>query len=399
MAEITTTGYKLKTQNEYFEEERARYIAIDPKWNLDPSTPDGLKLASDAEIWANLDEMGQQAYNSKDPAKAKGYDLDVIAWLTGTRRSLGTPSTVTLTLSGVAGTVIIAGQRVESTENGSRWTTNANVTIGSGGTVSVAATCSALGDTQASPATITRIIDTVGGWQAVTNPLAAVSGTNKQTDQQLRIERAKSVGRPGNNQIDSMLGEVFAVDGVRRCKIYENDTNTADSNALPAHSIAVIADGGTDDAVAMAIYLKKNPGCLLHQAGTAVDVTVVSPSHPQNTKLIKFSRPIDVNMTVVVAVKSDGSLPSNIGDLIAAAIMNYAAGDFVAAQCGYSVLGFDIGESVPFSRMYAPIMQVLGQYGNSYITSLTLNGGSANVAVAFNQLSRWATSRITVSVT
>lgn len=398
MAEITTTGYKLKTQNEYFEEERARYIAIDPKWNLDPSTPDGLKLASDAEIWANLDEMGQQAYNSKDPAKAKGYDLDVISWLTGTRRSLGTPSTVTLTLSGVTGTVIIAGQRVESTENGSRWATNANVTIGAGGTISVAATCSALGATQASPATITRIIDTVGGWQAVTNPLAAVSGSEKQTDQQLRIERAKSVGRPGNNQIDSMLGEVFAVDGVRRCVIYENDTSATDANGLPAHSIAVIADGGTDDAVAMAIYLKKNPGCGLHQAGTPVAVTVVSPSHPQNTKLIKFSRPIDVNMTVAVAVKSDGSLPSNVGDLIATAIMNYAAGDFVAAQCGYSVLGFDIGETVPYTRLYAPVMQVLGQYGNSYITALTLNGGSANVPVAFNQLSRWAASRIAVTV-
>lgn len=397
MAEITTTGYKLKTQNEYFEEERARYLAIDPKWNLDPSTPDGLKLASDAEIWAGLDEMGQQAYNSKDPAKAKGYDLDVIANITGTRRSLGTPSTVTLTLSGVTGTVIIAGQRVESVENGSRWSTNENATIGSGGTVSVSATCLTLGAIQASPATITRIIDTVGGWQGVTNA-AAVAGFNKQTDQQLRIERAKAVGRPGNNQIDSMLGELLSVDGVRRCVIYENDTNVLDANGLPAHNIAVIADGGTDDAVAMAVYLKKNPGCGLHQAGTPVAVTVVSPSHPQNTKLIKFSRPIDVNMTVVVAVKSDGSLPSNVGDLIAEAIMNYAAGNFVAARCGYSVLGFDIGETVPYTRLYAPVMQVLGQYGNSYITSLTLNAGTANVAIAFNQLSRWATSRITVTV-
>lgn len=399
MAEVTTTGYKLKTQNEYFEEERARYLAIDPKWNLDPSTPDGLKLASDSEVWSILDEAGQQAYNSKDPAKAKGYDLDVISALTGTFRSLGTPSTVTLTLSGVAGTVIIAGQRVESSENGTRWATNANCTIGSGGIVTVAATCLTLGAIQASPATITKIVDTVGGWQAATNTLAAISGTDKQTDQQLRIERAKSVGRPGNNQIDSMLGEVFAVNGVRRCKIYENDTGVTDANGLPEHSLAVIADGGTDDAVAMAIYLKKNPGCFLHQAGTPVAVTVVSPVYQQNTKEIKFSRPIDANMTVAVSVKSDGSLPSNAADLITQAILDYAAGDFVAAQCGYSVMGFDIGEEVPFSRLYAPVMQVLGQYGNSYITALTLNGGTANIPVAFNQLSRWAASRITVSIT
>ena len=399
MAEITETGYVLKTQNAYFEEERSRYLAIDPKWSLDPSTPDGLKLAADAEIWANLDEMGQQAYNSKDPAKAKAMDLDVIAGITGTRRSLGTPSTVTLTLSGVAGTVIIAGQRVESVENGKRWTTDKDAVIESGGTVSVTATCAELGATQASPTTITRIIDTVGGWQAVTNPLAAISGFNKQKDQELRIERAKAVGRPGVNQIDSMLGELLSVDGVRRCFIYENDTKVVDANGLPANSIAVIADGGTDDDVAFAIYVKKNPGApFLYQAGTAVAVTVVSKMHPKNIKEIKFSRPIDVNMTVAVSVKSDGSLPSNVDEIISQAILDYAAGDFVAAQCGYSVQGFDIGEDVPFSRLYAPVMQVLGQYGNSYITALTLNGGSANVAVAFNQLSRWAASRITVTV-
>jgi len=398
MAEITETGYKIKTQNEYFADERARYLAIDPSWNLDPSTPDGLKLASDAEIWANLDEMGQQAYNSKDPAKAKAMDLDVIAAITGTRRSLGTPSTVTLTLSGVAGTPIIAGQRVESVENGKRWITDKDVVIGPGSTVSVTATCAELGATQASPATITRIIDTVGGWQAVTNPLAAISGFNKQKDQELRIERAKAVGRPGINQIDSMLGELLSVDGVRRCVVYENDTGAVDAHGLPAHSMAVIADGGTDDAVAMAIYVKKNPGCSLFQAGTAVAITVTSPVHPQNTKVIKFSRPIDVNMTVTVSVKSDGSLPSNVNEIITQAILDYAAGDFVAAQCGYSVQGFDIGEEVPFSRLYAPVMQVLGQYGNSYITAMTLNGGSANVPVAFNQLSRWAASRIAVTV-
>ena len=61
MAEITSTGYQLKTQNEWFDEERQLYLDIDPLWNLDPSTPDGLKLAHDAEVFGALDEIGQQA--------------------------------------------------------------------------------------------------------------------------------------------------------------------------------------------------------------------------------------------------------------------------------------------------------------------------------------------------
>ena len=60
-----------------------------------------------------------------------------------------------------------------------------------------------------------------------------------------------------------MYGSIFGVDGVRHCKIYENDTNVTDGNGLPAHSIAPIVDGGTDADVAMAIYLEKNPGVLL----------------------------------------------------------------------------------------------------------------------------------------
>ena len=59
MAEITDQGYQTKTQNQYFDEEKQRYLDIDPLWNMDPSVPDGVKLATDAEIWANLDELGQ----------------------------------------------------------------------------------------------------------------------------------------------------------------------------------------------------------------------------------------------------------------------------------------------------------------------------------------------------
>lgn len=120
MAELTPNGYTLKTQNEWFDEEKALYLQIDPNWNLDPSTPDGLKLAHDAEIFSALDETLQQAYNARDPNKARGLDLDVVCSLTGVRRQQGTSSTVTLTLGGVAGTLVRANSRVESTTTGSR---------------------------------------------------------------------------------------------------------------------------------------------------------------------------------------------------------------------------------------------------------------------------------------
>lgn len=221
-----------------------------------PIDPDGLKLASDAEIWANIDELGQAAYNSKDPNKAKGVDLNIICSLTGTIRSQGTPSNVELTLGGTPGTVIIAGRQVESRVDGSRWRIDTNVTIG-GGTVTVNATCTTNGATQADIGTLTRIVNVVGGWQTVTNSTVATPGTNRQNDASLRLERAKAVARPGNAQVDNMLGEIFAVSGVRRAVIYENDTDVTDANGLPEHSVAPIVDGGTDAAVALAIFRKR----------------------------------------------------------------------------------------------------------------------------------------------
>lgn len=399
MAEITTTGFVAKTEQEYFDEERQSYLDIDPKWNLDPSTPDGLKLARDSETFTNLDEAAQLAYNSKDPNKARDLELDIICALTGTFRSLGTPSNVNVQLNGVPGSVILAGNLIESTVDGSRWSLDSNVTLDGSGVGTTTATATVNGATQADIGTITKIVNTVGGWQSVTNTSVATPGTNKQTNADLRLERALSVSRPGNNQVDSMLGEVFSVSGVRRLKIYENDTAVTDSNGLPQHSIAVIVDGGTDDDVALAMYVKKNPGVTLHPVNTPVVVNVVSPIYPQNNKDITFSRPNYIDMILVIEVTNDGTLPvTTIEDEIKQAILDYSNGDLVAAECGFNVQGFDIGEDVPYSRMYTPINQVIGKYGNSFISSLTLNSGTTNVTIAFNELSRWTDANITVNI-
>ncbi|WP_448693605.1 baseplate J/gp47 family protein [Pseudomonas rhizophila] len=404
MASLTSTGYVLQTQNEWFAQERQFYVDIDPLWNLDPSTPDGLKMAHDSEIFYALDETLQRAYNSKDPNKAKGNDLDIICSLTGTIRSSGSASSVELTLTATPGTVIFKGNLFESIVTGSRWATDQTVTADVSGTVSVNATCTVAGPTQADANTITRIVDVVAGLASVTNPDPATPGTDAQSNEQLRVTRATAVGRPGNNQIDSTYGELYAVPGVRRVKIYENDTSSDavsvdNPHGLPKHSYAVLVDGGTDEDIAMAIYLKKNPGPPLYQAGTPFEVEVTSPKYPANKKIIRASRPIYVDMIVVIDITDDGTLPPDVDQLIKEAVMEFAAGDLIPADVGFKISGFDIGESVPYSTMFTPINKVIGSYGNSYVSLLEINGASANVAIAYNEMSRWTEANITVVVT
>lgn len=406
MAEITPKGYNLKPVNDWFVDERQLYLDIDPSWNIDPSTPDGLKIAHDSEVFGALDETLQQAYNSKDPSKASAYDLDIISALTGTTRSEGTRSTITgAVLSGVPTTTTVpAGTRFKSATTGSVWTLDQTWTLDSTGKATVSLSAVNVGPVQADANTVTMIVDTVGGLTAVNNPSPATMGTGVESDSSLRVKRATAVGRPGNNQIDSMLGELYAVDGVRRVKVYENDTNSASVSednpfGLPAHSIAPVIDGGIDMNVALAIYMKKNPGVLLFQAGTPVAVNVTSPTYPDNVKLIRFSRPIYVDVVMNVVIKNDGTLPSLtvLQGLIQQAVIEFAAGDLIPADVGFKIDGFDIGETVPYSTMFTPVNKVIGAYGNSYIQSMTLNGASTNITINYNQLSRWTTSNITVS--
>ena len=399
MAEITNKGYVTKTENEYFSKERQLYLDIDSNWNVDPSSPDGLKIAADAETFTNLDESLQFAYNSKDPNKARGIDLDIVSAITGTFRDLGSPSSVNVTLGGVVGTVILSGKTIESIVDGSQWTIDTTVTIGVGGTVATTATATVSGAIQADIGSITNIVNTVGGWQTVTNPNVATPGTDVQTDASLRLERALSVGGPGTNQIDSIIGVVFGVDDVRRVRVYENEEDIVQPvTGLTAHSLAVIVDGGVNEDIAQAIFSKRSTGVTQFQAGTPVTANVQSEKYPQQSTDIKFSRPIYVDMVVTVTVQSDGSLPNDADEQIKQAIIDYTSGSLVNPDSGFNQLGFDIGEDVVLSRLYTPINSVIGSYGNSYVLGLTLQAGTSNININFDELSRWTDVNITVTI-
>jgi len=404
MAELTPSGYKLKNQNDWFEEERNLYLDIDTEWILDPSSPDGLKIAHDAEIFSALDEVLYRAWASKDPAKAVGIDLDAISSITGTFRNPGTPSNVDLTFTGVPGSVILAESIVEAADTGQRWIVDQTFTVGPGGTVVVPVRSQLIGPIQAEPGTITKIITTIAGVSAVTNANPATPGTEKERDSSLRIRRRLAVGKPGNNQVDSLYGLLSGLDGVRRVKVYNNPTGSAAVDAdmnphgLPPHSITILVDGGIVSDIAMAIYLKKNPGVLLNGDGTVEEEWVTSPTIATHQQKITFGRPFYVDVAVVVGIKNDGTLPDDLETQIKDAIISFAAGESPSGQDGFKTTGFDIGESVSLSTMYTPINQVIGKYGNSYVTSLTLDGIAANKSIAYNQLSRWLDANITVTV-
>ena len=302
------------------------------------------------------------------------------------------------------GTQIFKGDLVDSGNNTPQWAIDNDVVIGQSGTIATTATCTENGAIQASIGDINRIVKARGGWQAVTNPSVPTLGTNRQSDTSLRIERAASVARPGSNQGVNTIGEIFSVTGVRRVAEYENPTGSSDVSdenpyGLPPNSETYIVDGGDDYDVAYAIYIKKNQGCALNQEGVPVSVTVTDKVYHRNTKLIKYGRPTPVDMVMVIELKNDGSLPSDVEQQVKAAIIEYTNGELLPVDVGFNIQGFYIGEDVPISRMNTPINQVIGSYGNSYINSLTINTlTSGVVTIEFDELARFSESNITVTI-
>lgn len=406
MGTLSDSGYTVKSQNDYYEDEKALYKKIDPDFQLDASTPDGLKIAHDAEVFGALDQLVKQAYDVRDPNKATGRDLDVLRKLTGATRSQGTPTTTTLFMTGVAGTLIPSGSRAKTTD-GLVFTTDENLTLGNDGTGSVAATCVANGANEVAAEKITTIVTVIGGWQTVTNRTAAMTGTDADSDAVFRIKSARSVAGAGAAQRDSLYAKIFDVDGVRKCRIYENKTNSEavvavkNPYGLPPHSLAIIVDGGADEDVAKAIYNRLNPGVNLHAAGTEVVKQVWSEAYPNSYDVITFSRPVAVPITIHVKVADPSQTCPGAVDLqeaIRTAFIQYYEGELIPDGIGFMTTGFDIGQSVPYSRLFTPVNKVLGLYSGSYVSDMTVNGGTATVEIAFNQVSQFLKANITVEI-
>lgn len=400
--QFTDSGIVTMTENEIYQAIVDKYLEIDPRFNTDPSTFDGYMNAWHAENYRIIIESLREAYNSKDPAKARDTQLNIIGSLTGSSREDGTPSQIEGTATGTPGTVILSGSVVAGDQS---WTVDNTTTIGVGGTAALTLTCAITGVIEPDIGSVTNIKTTIGGWTGFANTSLLAAGTNQQSNTLFRAARNRSVARPGNNQTDSTIGELFAIDDVLRVAAYENPTGTSAVSAdnpygLPANSETYIIQGGDSELIAKAIYVKKNPGVYLNGAGVVEEVVVTSDVHSSNTKTIRFGRPTPVPMIVNVEIADpNGSTPANLEELIANAIVLYGNGELLDGGIGFDATGFDIGEDVPVRRLDTPINNIAGQYDGAYINASTVNGASAGkIDIAIDEISSWSSDNITVTV-
>ncbi|CAI8993116.1 baseplate J/gp47 family protein [Pseudomonas sp. IT-P218] len=418
MAEITDQGITGRSLNEYLGDIEERTLAIDPDWNIDPDSPDGLRIGIEAEMLVNLDEAVIAAYRSKDPDSATGEGLRNIGKISGIRIKPATYSVAPITVIGAAGTVIPQGSQVRSRIDNTRWLTTAPIIISVSQSATGFATCATPGRVLASAGELNIIGTPVAGWSSVTNSEAA-PGDEAESDEVFRARRDRSVALAGSNMLDNMIGSIANVPGVTDVVVLENDSvSPVDADGVPVNCLAVIVNGGTDADIGLAMYQKKNPGCGMFPrynqktdawidapGANGVKVEVVSPV-TGNTAVMTFQRAIGLPVFVAVNVKKKGDLPGDIAAEIQQAIVADSTKGLFAGETttGFNRGGYDIGEVVPVGRLYTPVNKVLGKYGDSYIVTLTIGlsagtQGLTPIQPTIAQLATFEAANIAVTVT
>lgn len=328
--------------------------------------------------------MAAAVYNSFSPTTAQGAGLSTNVKLNGISRAVATNSTVDLTLVGQAGTVITSGIATDGTN---RWFLPSSVTIPPGGSITVTATAEKAGDIAADPNTITTIGTPTRGWQTVTNVLAATTGAPVESDADLRRRQKVSTALPSLTVLEGITGAVATIEGVTRYAPYENDTNITDGDGVPAHSIAMVVEGGDAQAIAAAIAAKKTPGAYTH--GTTAEV-VTDRYGLEHT--IRFFRPTAKRIKVEISLTALAGYTTGIGAEIQDAVAAY-------------ITALAIGEDVRYFRLSVPA-NLNGASNNKTYTitdmQLAFDGdplGYVDLTIAFNEAAFADAADVTLVVT
>lgn len=339
---IQDSGLIIPDTSELLEEVNAEYrVIFGEDFIVDPETPEGALIAAEVTSRASVARNNATVGNQLNPNFAGGPFLDAIWALTGGSRSRERRSTVEVTITGVAGTVIQEGS-VARTTAGADFQSVGVITIPLSGTVTATFESVEFGPIVAAVNTLTIIVDGILGWETITNPAVATLGALVESDINSRARRRQTIALQSRSTALAVISHVRDVEGVRSLTFRENVTNATvviDGITLVAHSIWASVQGGADADVAAALLEAKSGGANFN-GDVSVSVTEEASGQPFN---VSFDRPTAVPILARVTLRVGTS--QSVDPVIAArnAILDYANGQLEGEE------GFVVGNDVsPF---------------------------------------------------
>ena len=273
---------------------------------FDSDSPDGQLVGIFAQAIRDVEELALQVYSSFDPDQAVGTSLDNRVLYNGVRRKGATYTITPVRITTGDSEVSLKGLNEVNEYSGNLFTVFDNIgneyylinshTIPANTTQSLSFRAKQIGQVQVTPNTITKSKSLINAIKSINNPdKAFVNGEDEETDEQLRIRRAKAVGYGLMGSVEVLQNAIRQLENVTDVAVFENNTDDGIeiSDAwFPPHYIWITVEGGDDKKIASVIFLKLNSACGMFLYGYPYYRNIPIESVEGVTYYIGFNRPI-----------------------------------------------------------------------------------------------------------
>lgn len=315
-----------------------------PVLDTEAATPAGQLVDAEAAYLAQVNAELLYLFSQFNPRTAEGVWQDALGYIYFLTRKIAQPTLVTVTCSGLQGTVIPVGAQIQD-EDGTRYECVNATAISASGSVDVLFQCLEAGPVECAAHTLRNIVTVIPGWDSVDNAAAGSTGRNRESQVDFENRRWESVAKNSHGAVGSLQGALWDLDGVVDCRVLENDGDdpvVKHNVTIPGHSIAACIYGGADADIAETIYLKKDAGCgttgnyyVIHTAteyaGAVYTYRIVRPTPKDVYIRVTINRteltPSDVVQKIKTAVVADflGEDPSSGNGRVGLASTVYAS--------------------------------------------------------------------------
>lgn len=377
MAGVTEQGFTVKSAAEITADLDAKFVGtFGSQFDTSAESPDGQLIGIVAKLLEDVWQQAEGAYNAYSPSNAYGVGLDKVAEINGITRITNLPTSVAITFSGTAGTVVPAGYIVK-TVDGLEFATVAVAVI----PAIVTAKCTTQGAIRILANEVHVLTTAIAGLTGATNLEPGITGIVREEDPAFRARRENSTISRGTSSIDAIYEGVKSLN-LSYVAIIEN-TTSATVDGVPANSFLVVVEGGTPAEVSQVIYDNKPQGITSY--GSIVTVVNDSKGYPHN---IGISRPTPIDISVTTSITNLPGASVDSATLVKAAIVDY-------------VNNLNISEDVYWSYFFSAILAVVPNIKiNSLQIKFTVGGtfGTTDLVLTPQQRARTDASKVVVSV-
>ena len=377
MAGVTEQGFTVKSAAEITADLDAKFVGtFGSQFDTSAESPDGQLIGVVAKLLEDVWQQAEGAYNAYSPSNAYGVGLDKVAEINGITRITNLPTSVAITFSGTAGTVVPAGYIVK-TVDGLEFATVAVAVI----PAIVTAKCTTQGAIRILANEVHVLTTAIAGLTSATNLEPGITGIVREEDPAFRARRENSTISRGTSSIDAIYEGVKSLN-LPYIAIIEN-TTSATVDGVPANSFLVVVEGGTPAEVSQVIYDNKPQGITSY--GSIVTVVNDSKGYPHN---IGISRPTPIDISVTTSITNLPGASLDSATLVKAAIVDY-------------VNNLNISEDVYWSYFFSAILEVVPNIKiNSLQIKFTVGGtfGTTDLVITPQQRARTDASKVVVSV-